>query len=211
MELVVLAKLIHENAVAHGWWEGNRSVDEIIALFHSEISEALEEYRAGKPMVYHVCTGGLDNCLCDGHPSMEQGDVCLQDAYKKCNYRKAKPEGIVVELVDFVIRVLDYFGKHGIVSSEVKTLAQLVEKAPEDCRNAPVPELVAGLHCQTSLAYAALMQEPQNITEHFGFLFSAIGTACAWIEAQGYDYHAIIMEKHEFNKTRPYKHGGKVC
>jgi len=26
----------------------------------------------------------------------------------------------------------------------------------------------------------------------------------------GIDLEAAIMEKHEFNKTRPYKHGGKV-
>jgi hypothetical protein len=27
---------------------------------------------------------------------------------------------------------------------------------------------------------------------------------------QGIDIEAIIKEKHEYNKSRPYKHGGKV-
>ena len=38
-----LAKEIHENAKAHGWWEKNRTLPEVLALCHSELSEALEE------------------------------------------------------------------------------------------------------------------------------------------------------------------------
>ena len=39
------AKEVHENAVAHGWWETARSFPEVAALLHSEVSEALEEWR----------------------------------------------------------------------------------------------------------------------------------------------------------------------
>lgn len=43
------AKEVHENAVAHGWWETARSFPEVAALIHSEVSEALKgrEYRHG--------------------------------------------------------------------------------------------------------------------------------------------------------------------
>ena len=104
-----LAKQIHENAVDHGWWDEERGFPEILALIHSEVSEALEEYR-------------------NGHRAME-----VYYGYDE------KPEGIPIELADVIIRILDY---------------------------------------------------------------------CAYA---GIDIDAAISEKHEYNKSRPYRHGGKKC
>lgn len=52
-----LAKEIHKNADEHGWWEEERALPEILCLCHSELSEALEEYRNGNDMVW-VGEGG---------------------------------------------------------------------------------------------------------------------------------------------------------
>ena len=46
------AREVHENSVRHGWWEDKRALPEIIALCHSELSEALEAYRNGEEMVW---------------------------------------------------------------------------------------------------------------------------------------------------------------
>ena len=101
-----IAKEIHKNAVAHGWWEETRTFPEIVALIHSELSEALEEYRSN-----HGVT----------------------EVYQEAE----KPEGVPIELADAIIRILDYCGYAGI------------------------------------------------------------------------DIVAALERKHEYNKTRPYRHGGK--
>lgn len=43
----VLSENIHDNAIAHGWWEEERPFGELIALIHAEASEALEADRDG--------------------------------------------------------------------------------------------------------------------------------------------------------------------
>lgn len=52
MKLKEFAQDVHENAVKHGWWEKPRKECGIRALIHDEWSEALEEARAGRPLVY---------------------------------------------------------------------------------------------------------------------------------------------------------------
>jgi NTP pyrophosphatase (non-canonical NTP hydrolase) len=81
-----LCKEAHKNSVSKGWWEEERQLPEILALIHSEVSEALEEYRYGKGV----------------------GEIYFND------YSPDKPEGIPIELADILIRVFDLCGKHNI-------------------------------------------------------------------------------------------------
>ncbi|MBR1602110.1 MAG: Lar family restriction alleviation protein [Synergistaceae bacterium] len=87
LSLTNLANGIHANAKAHGWWDNPRSFGDIIALCHSELSEALEEYRNGKPAIYY----GEDG----------------------------KPEGTAVEMIDCIIRILDWCGHETIDVDEI--------------------------------------------------------------------------------------------
>ena len=78
----------------------------------SELSEALEEYRNGRPNEWYVCNkipGESLPCL------PKDGTDCKMPVHEgKCVYRSAKPEGIAVEMVDCIIRILDYLSKIGV-------------------------------------------------------------------------------------------------
>jgi len=207
-----LAKAVHENAVAHGWWDDEREVPEIIALIHSEWSEALEEARADMPLAYITLKHNelsplMDEIIPRGDDGAYISEMGLSEGKRITG---EKPEGVAVELIDGCIRILDYFGKLDANIQEgdgsQSTLECLysdanVEKAPND-----VAHLVAYLHLYTSQAMAnstVLIQ-----VDIFGLL-SALAAALSWVKKQGLDPLAILLEKHEFNKTRPYKHGKK--
>lgn len=40
---------VHQTAIDKGWWAADRNNGEVIALIHSELSEALEALRHGNP------------------------------------------------------------------------------------------------------------------------------------------------------------------
>jgi NTP pyrophosphatase (non-canonical NTP hydrolase) len=93
--MTTLAEMKQEVArvnAEHGWYDEPRTFGELIALLHSEVSEALEAYRKW----------GLED-------QTETQWVSIQG--KKV---LPKPEGVGSELADVFIRLLDMCSRHGI-------------------------------------------------------------------------------------------------
>jgi NTP pyrophosphatase (non-canonical NTP hydrolase) len=101
----------HQNAVSKGWWEEDRSFGEIIALIHSEASEALEDYREGyQPTeMWYEWTDPNGEKL-----EFAEHETEIIDSLGKPHYVYGKPCGIPSELADIVIRVFDACGRYGI-------------------------------------------------------------------------------------------------
>lgn len=94
MDYEKLVQESHEIAKSKGWWETPPSFAASTLLMQSEISEALEDYRAKKAL----------------------NEVWYESGNKPC--------GIPSELADVIIRIADFSGHWGLTLKKVTTLNQ---------------------------------------------------------------------------------------
>jgi hypothetical protein len=88
-----LVRVAHGMAVEKGWWDDGiaaRPLEDIVNNFHAEVSEAWEEYRAGRMATWYA------------------------DPQAVLSGKLPKPEGFFVELADLLIRIADAAGAHRI-------------------------------------------------------------------------------------------------
>jgi hypothetical protein len=201
-----LAIDIHKNAVAHGWWEGDREVGEVFALFLSEASEALEEYRNGKPPIYFMRNAG------------QIGKYAFQDQETDLSkWNGEKPEGIVVELADVVIRLFDASQVYdwGLEKFKAYKASEMPKQGQKrwKTRTKTFGTFILLIQQMITAAYDEDYDDTNDIptieidTELLQYVISYIFTYC---NEQGWDIDTVIRLKHKYNKTRPYKHGNKV-
>lgn len=115
MDIDETARLIHQTAAEHGFWDKERNFGEMLMLATSELAEALEEHRAGRPLVWAVC----DSCKetrSSEWPVGRYGWVC--------HGLPLKPEGALVEIADAIIRLLDT--GHNLASMTRFSLSEVI-------------------------------------------------------------------------------------
>lgn len=184
------AKEVHENAVLHGWHEYERPDYEYAALFHSEISEAFEEYRNGNPDVYFICE--KSGTICN---PLDETECLNYGKESTCKYRNHKPEGIAIELVDLAIRLLDYAGAK---EWDIDATETVIDEIKED--------FVLLINAQH--AVVCMLTDGTYGPDIVRALLDSISCYCA---SKNLDFEDLLRLKHEYNRTRPYRHGGKRC
>jgi len=95
MEVKTLGEMeleVYENNVDKGWFDGERSFGDDIALLHTEVSEMFEAFRKG------------------GLADLTRPDRVFADDIEIL----AKPEGVGSEAADVLIRLLDTCKRAGI-------------------------------------------------------------------------------------------------
>lgn len=114
--LEILGRACFRNSDAHGWYEelwrgtdqnpkaslAQRNFGEVIALIHSEITEALESHRNHEPALWY---------------KHKQPEVDSSSAYNADGVI-GKAEGIAAEFADAIIRIMDYCGAYDIPIAE---------------------------------------------------------------------------------------------
>ena len=96
-----LGEIIHQTAIEKGWWEKDRNMGEMLALVHSEVSEALEADR--------------NACYSDWYE--DEPPIILADRYNDADFKESFEKYVKNtfedELADVVIRVLDIAHSRG--------------------------------------------------------------------------------------------------
>lgn len=170
-----------QNNTSHGWYEDCATFPEAMALLHSEVSEALDAWRRW----------GLADAT---------GPKVTYDGQPPPNERPSKPEGVPSEFADIFIRLLDdawlfgqldldaevaehagVYGVHESFATNMNVLHKLIVRMDESAGTRDYPQFFAGvLVCLSDLC------------EHYGI-----------------DLTAEYERKMAYNRTRPYRHGGK--
>lgn len=198
LNLTDFTREVHAVAVEHGWWEGERDEPTLVSLMCCEVAEAMEEYRARRPMVWHLCMESGTVCDMERCENWEDGKCGTDDM-------TSKPEGIAVELIDCCLRILDLAGARGWEMWQDRTFDVWRVANCERVEHLSMGELTAWLFYELSGLVAT------GQVHQLDKLVQIVGSIAGWVEAQGVDFEAVLRAKHEYNKTRSYRHGGKRC
>lgn len=107
-----MMRRIHAWSKSKGWWEGERNFPEQISLMHSELSEALEEFREHElraeniPQRFSLIRVSKPGFLYYKGRAPNSRKTHLYSV-AQIGDKLLKPEGIAAEFADTIIRILD--------------------------------------------------------------------------------------------------------
>lgn len=207
LDLAALTQTSHEIAKSKGWWDKDRSFAALTLLMQSEISEALEDYRAGKKLDETWYEHKLPNNPAEPGASALFRALDIPDPRAFIDASPVGPDGtlgkfcgIPSEIADVVIRICDFAGRYDI---PLKNLTPL--QPSEDFEVA-----LAKATFEISKAFDIL----HTLTTSKSLVAISLSLAIAHLvhmcKAQGIDLAKAIEIKTAFNRTRPIRHGGKA-
>jgi hypothetical protein len=184
---------IHAIAVEHGWHETKQPSSHWLCLVISELMEAVEADRKGIKSQIVRFNKDMDYLIHEFKLYGERYNKAFMDEFSR--YIKDTVED---ELADAVIRLLDFAGETG---TDIDLMANLLEHneryvATADTRFTGFIFALCGI----------LTNDERNIDWVIRNSLQRIDYIC---RSLGIDLNPFIRLKIEYNRLRPYKHGGK--
>lgn len=199
------AQEVHENAVAHGWWDKPISEGEFYTMLHCELAEAVEEYRRGRPiMVYYNCVECGTASPCE---PQDWTDCRHYGKESECPHRDPKPMGVAVELADLVLRILDWWS---VELAEERSVHDYIA-------HSSVSGYMRGYERWRFIDVVTFIREFLVRAEATGArrritcaLGDAVGVVDWYLHREGVKLEAVLKLKHQYNKGREFRHGGML-
>ena len=185
-----LAKQIHENAVAKGFWDEPRNTGEIFMLIVSELGEALEADRMGR----RADTAAIEDAVRRGY-SWEDSPISFE-----AHFKQDIKDTFEDEIADAVIRILDWCAFAELTVDIPMYEAHGDFDFPKDSNIGEVLLDITMWICRARRDVSIDTEACFN---------AAVILCCNLADAQGFDLIQHIELKMRYNATREHKHGKK--
>ena len=198
MQFQEFAQSVHKAAVKRGLWQGDRTIQQIIALIHSQWGAAYTEAQSGRPNEWHNCTegDGVTNNPCE---TTEAYDCAYHSMGKteQCPYRRKAAQGVFPLLMDGVMTIMDLLGYMGAQALDQDTgLSSTMESIVDigaECATDDLAGTICLLHKMTCdvIGY----DDGEEDTPSAQTMVEVIALATGWVKSQGEDPMALLLEK----------------
>jgi NTP pyrophosphatase (non-canonical NTP hydrolase) len=192
MNLNELAQRAHQNAVKHGFWENELSVEHCLMLIITEIAEAVEADRKNKRASVKVYITEMETTLTEyklngGDAETEEDFEVVKQRFCYNNFIKGSVEE---ELADAVIRLLDLAGQYNLnLRFHADIIPSVQETFMEKC-----------FYICNGITSQAGRSMDEDISLHISLIFDLANM-------YNIDLEWHIEQKMRYNESRPYKHG----